>query len=161
MPVGLLQEAALVQHFAIVYYVSYFECVDVPVDVCDVCCSGDFCAYDMELPGDEPVLCELSTIISSVLADPCVSGLDAVDAAARWMGLNDESELWDAMPDVVGMGDWSKGYIHGHRMCLSRMSTSVATLETASCTSNSSGNFAISSWAIRGSICGRSFVHLK
>ena len=59
----------------------------------------------MELPGDEPVPCELSTIFSSVLNDPRVSGLDAVDGAARWMGLNDESDLWGAMPDVVGMGD--------------------------------------------------------
>ena len=82
-----------------------FECADVPVDVCDVCCSGDFCAHGMELPGDEPVPCELCTIFISVLDDPHVSGLDAVNGAAGWMGLNDESDLWGAMPDVVGMGD--------------------------------------------------------
>ena len=79
-----------------------FECADIAVDVCH---SGDFCAHGMELPGDDPVPCELSTIFSSVLDDPRVSGLDAVDGAARWMGLNDESDLWGAMPDVVGMGD--------------------------------------------------------
>ena len=76
--------------------------MDIPVDVC---CSGDFCAHGMELPGDEPFPCELSTIFSSVLDDPHVAGLDAVDGAAWWMGLNDESDLWGAMPDVVGMGD--------------------------------------------------------
>ena len=59
----------------------------------------------MELPGDEPVPCGLSTIFSSVLADPGVPGPDAVDGAAGLMGLNDESDLWGAMPDVVGMGD--------------------------------------------------------
>ena len=59
----------------------------------------------MELPGDEPVPCELSTIFSSVLADPHVSGPDVVDCAAGWMGLNNESDLRDAMPDVVGMGN--------------------------------------------------------
>ena len=59
----------------------------------------------MELPGDEPVPRELSTIFISVLGDPCVSGLDVVDGAARWMGLNDESDLWGSMPDVVGIGD--------------------------------------------------------
>ena len=79
--------------------------MDIPVDVCDVCCSGDFCAFGMELPGDEPVPCEFCTIFISVLDDPHVSGLDAVDGAARWMGLNDESDLWGAIPDVVGMGD--------------------------------------------------------
>ena len=137
------------------------ECIDIPVDVCGACCFGDSCAHGMELAGDEPVPWELSTISSSVLADPHVSGLDAGDGAAGWMGLNDVPDLWGAMPDVVGIGDWSKGYIPGHCMCLSKMSTSVATLETASCMSNSSGNFAISSWAVRGSICGRSSVHLK
>ena len=45
------------------------------------------------------------TIFSSVLDDPLVSGLDVVNVAARWMGLNDESDLWGAMSDVVGMGD--------------------------------------------------------
>ena len=79
--------------------------MDIPVDVCDVCCSGDFCAHGMELTGDEPVPCELSTIFSSVLADPSVSGPDVVDDAASWMGLKDESDLWGARPDVVGMGD--------------------------------------------------------
>ena len=59
----------------------------------------------MELLGDDPVLCELSTIFSSVLADPCVPGPDAVDGADGWMGLNDESDLWGARPDMVGMGD--------------------------------------------------------
>ena len=59
----------------------------------------------MELPGDEPVPCELSTIFSSVLADPHVSGPDVVGDAARWIGLNDESDLWGAMPDVVEIGD--------------------------------------------------------
>ena len=59
----------------------------------------------MELPGDESVPCELSTIFSSVLADPHVSGPDVGDGAAGWMGLNDESDLWGAMSDVVGMGD--------------------------------------------------------
>ena len=56
----------------------------------------------MELLGDEPVPCELSTIFSN---DPHVPGLDVVDGAAGWMGLNDEPDLWGAMPDVVGMGD--------------------------------------------------------
>ena len=56
----------------------------------------------MELPGDEPVPCELSTIFSSVLDDPHVAGPDAVDSAAGWM---DESDLWGTKPDVVGMGD--------------------------------------------------------
>ena len=87
MPVGSLQEAALVQHFAVVC--KLFECADVPVDAGDVCCSGDFCAHGMELPGDEPVPCELSTIFSSVLDDPHVAGLDTVDGAAGWMDLND------------------------------------------------------------------------
>ena len=82
-----------------------FESVDLPVGVSDVCCCGDFCAHGRELAGDEPVPCELPIIFSSVLADPCVPGLDAVDGAAGWMGLNDESDLWGAMPDVVGMGD--------------------------------------------------------
>ena len=82
-----------------------FECTDVPVDASDVCCAGDFCAHGMELPGDKPVPCELSTIFSSVLHDPHVAGLDAVDGAAMWMGLNDESDLWGTEPDVVGMGD--------------------------------------------------------
>ena len=77
----------------------------MPVDAGDVCCSGDFCAHGMELPGDEPVHCELSPIFNSVLDDPHVAGLDAVDCAARWMGLNDESDLWGTKPDVVGMGD--------------------------------------------------------
>ena len=81
------------------------KCADVPDGVCDVCCSGDFCAHGMELAGDEPVPCELTTIFSSVLADPHVPGPDAVDGAAGWMDLNDESYLWGAMPDVVGMGD--------------------------------------------------------
>ena len=115
----------------------------------------------MELAGDEPVPCELSTIFSNVLADPHVSCPDAGDGVAGWMGLNDVPDLWGAMPDVVGIGDWGRGYIPGHHMCLSKMSTSVATLETASCTSNSSGNFAISSWVVKGSICGRFSVHLK
>ena len=83
-------------------FCKLFECADVPVDVY---CSGDFCAHGMELPGDKPFPCELSTIFSSVLDDPRVSGPDAVDGAARWMGLNDESDLCGAMPDVVGMGD--------------------------------------------------------
>ena len=39
----------------------------------------------MELPGDEPVPCELCTIFISVLDDPHVSGSDAVDGAAGWM----------------------------------------------------------------------------
>ena len=65
----------------------------------------------MELAGDEPVPWESSTIFSSVLADPHVSGPDAVDGAAGWMGSNDVPDLWDAMPDVVRIGDWSKGYI--------------------------------------------------
>ena len=37
----------------------------------------------MELPGDDPVSCVLST-----MGDPCVAGLDAVDGAAWCMGLN-------------------------------------------------------------------------
>ena len=81
-----------------------FECADVPVDAGDVCCSGDFCAHGKDLPGDEPVPCELSTIFSSMLDDPHVAGPDAVDGAAGWMGLN-ESDLWGTMPDVVAMGD--------------------------------------------------------
>ena len=82
MPVGVFQEAALVKQFAVVYYVNYLNVLTYLL-MFDVCCSGDFCAHGMELPGDEPVPCELSTIFSSVLADPCVSGLDAVDGAAR------------------------------------------------------------------------------
>ena len=65
----------------------------------------------MELHGDKPVPCELSTIFSSVLDDPHVSGPDAVDGAARWMGLNDESDLWGAMSDVVGMGEVKGTYL--------------------------------------------------
>ena len=83
MPVGLLQKAALV-------LCKLFECVDIPVNVC---CSGGFCAHGMELPEDETFPCELSTIFSSVLDDPCVAGPDAVDGAAGWMGLSDESDL--------------------------------------------------------------------
>ena len=79
--------------------------MDVPVDVCDVCCFGDSCAHGMELAGDEPVPCEPSTIFSSVLADPHISGPDVVDGAAGWMGLNNVPDLWGAMPDVVGIGD--------------------------------------------------------
>ena len=82
-----------------------FECMDIPVDVCDVCCFGDSCAHGMELAGDESVSCESSTIFSSVLADPHVSGLDAIDGATECMGLNDVPDLWGAMPDVVGIGD--------------------------------------------------------
>ena len=59
----------------------------------------------MELPGDYTVSCVLSTMPSSVLNDPCVAGLDAVDGAARCMGLNVELGLWGTMPDVVGIGD--------------------------------------------------------
>ena len=59
----------------------------------------------MELVGDNPVLCGLSSIFSGVLADPCVPDPGVVDGAAGWMGLNNESDLWGAMPDVVGMGD--------------------------------------------------------
>ena len=41
----------------------------------------------------------------SVLGDPCVTGSDAVDGAARCMGLNAELGLWGAKPDVVGTAD--------------------------------------------------------
>ena len=86
----------------------------------------------MELLGHDPVSCVLATMPSIVLNDPCVAGLDAVDGAAGCMGLNAELGLLGAKPDVVGIGDWGKGYIPGHHMHLSRMSTSVATLDTAS-----------------------------
>ena len=104
MPVGLLQETAPVQHFAVVYYVNYLN-VWTYLLMFVMCVVLVTCAHGMELAGDEPVPCESSTIFSSVLADPRVSGLDAVDDAARWMGLNDVPDLWGAMPDVVGIGD--------------------------------------------------------
>ena len=104
MPVGLLQEAALVQHFAVVYYVNYVN-VWTYLLMFVMFAVLVTCAHGMELAGDEPVPCELSTIFSSVLADPSVCGPDVVDGAAGWMSLNDESDLWGASPDVVGMGD--------------------------------------------------------
>ena len=42
---------------------------------------------------DDPVSCLLPTMPSSVLNDPCVAGLDAVDGAAACMGLNVELSL--------------------------------------------------------------------
>ena len=83
--------------------------------------------HGMELPGDDPVSCVLST-----MGDPCVACPDAVDGAAGCMGLNVELGMSGTKPDVFGIGDSGKGYIPGHCMCLSRMSTSVATLDTAS-----------------------------
>ena len=62
--------------------------------------TGDFCAHGMELPGDDPVSCALST-----LGDPCVTCLDAVDGAAGCMGLNVELDLLGTKPDVVGIGE--------------------------------------------------------
>ena len=84
-------------------------------------------------------------MLSSVLNDPCAPNLDAVEGAAGCIGLNDEPGLLGTKPDVVGIDGCNEGYIPGHCMCLSRMSTSVATLETALLMSNSSGNLAISS----------------
>ena len=55
-----------------------FESADVAVDAGDVCCSGDFSAHGMELFGDEPVPCEVSTIFSSVLDEQWVAGPEAV-----------------------------------------------------------------------------------
>ena len=81
----------------------------------------------MELPGDDPVSCVLST-----MGDPCVACPDAVDGAAGCMGLNVKLGLFGTKPDEVGIGDCGMGYIPGHRMCLSRMSTSAVTLDTAS-----------------------------
>ena len=105
MPVGLLQEAAFVQHFAVVCYVNYLNVqtyllmlVMFAILVTIVHMVWSYLEYEL-------VPCELSTIFSSVLDDPCVVGLDAVDGAAGWMGLNDESDLWGTKPDVVGMGD--------------------------------------------------------
>ena len=54
----------------------------------------------MELPGDDPVSGVLST-----MGDPCVACLDAVDGAARYMGLSVELGLLGTKPDVVGIGD--------------------------------------------------------
>ena len=59
----------------------------------------------MELPGDDPVSCVLSTMPSSVLNNPCVAGPDAIQGAAGCMGLNVELGLWGTKPDVVGIGD--------------------------------------------------------
>ena len=47
----------------------------------------------MEVPGDDPVFGVLSTMSSSVLNDPCVAGLDAVDGEAGCIGLNAELGL--------------------------------------------------------------------
>ena len=54
----------------------------------------------MELLGDDPVSCVLST-----MGDPCVACLDAVDGGAGCMGLNVELGLWGTKSDVVGIGD--------------------------------------------------------
>ena len=54
----------------------------------------------MELPGDDPVSCVLST-----MGDPWVACLDAVDCAAGCMGLNIKLGLSGTKPDVVGIGD--------------------------------------------------------
>ena len=54
----------------------------------------------MELPGDDPVSCALST-----MGDPHVACLDTVDGAAGCMGLNVELGLLGTKSDVVGIGD--------------------------------------------------------
>ena len=54
----------------------------------------------MELPGDDPVSCALSTMGDSFAACP-----DVVDGAAGCMGLNVELGLSGTKPDVVGIGD--------------------------------------------------------
>ena len=80
----------------------------------------------MELSGYDPVSSALST-----MGDPHLACLDAVGGAAGCMGLNVELGLLGTKPDVVGIGDWGTGYMPGHGMCLSSMSTSVVTLDTA------------------------------
>ena len=60
--------------------------------------AGDCCAHGRELLWDDPVSCLLFA-----MGDPCFSHPDAVEGAARYMGLNVELDLLGTKPDVVGI----------------------------------------------------------
>ena len=106
---------------------------------------GVHCPHGSELPGDDPMLCCWYVFWAS--AECC--------ELAGATGLNVDVGL-GTNPEVEGMGVLRRGYIPGHRNCLSMRSASLVTLSMMVIVSYNSGKSLMSSYVLRLSMVGSS-----